>query len=375
MEQVNFAERLLMLRRQKNITQEQLANFLGVTKASVSKWETRQSMPDILLLPQLAVFFNVTIDFLLGYEPQISKEQIQKIYQELALGFATEPFENIMEKSQGLVKKYYSCYPFLLQICILWLNHFMVPKDIERQQGVLQEIEKLCEHIIKNCHVVSICNDAISLKAMVKLQLGKAAEVVEVLEEITDPMGISSNNDMMLIQAYQMMGENQKARSYTQIIMYMHLMCLVGGAVQYLAIELQNLEHCQETIHRIEGLVEAYEVERLYPNGAAQFFYQSAYVYAFHGMREETFVQLDKYVKSVRHLMLKDKLKLHGDPYFDCLTEWIEQLELGAEPPRNPKMVFESLKESLEHPVFAFVQDSPEFQEIKTTLLGIRTVA
>lgn len=60
MNALNLAENIIRLRHDKKITQEQLADFVGVTKASVSKWETKQSMPDILLLPQLAAFFDVT---------------------------------------------------------------------------------------------------------------------------------------------------------------------------------------------------------------------------------------------------------------------------------------------------------------------------
>ena len=80
MNTLNFSDNIIRLRHRKKITQEQLADFIGVTKASVSKWETKQSMPDVLLLPRLASFFDVSIDELLGYEPQLSKEQIQKIY-------------------------------------------------------------------------------------------------------------------------------------------------------------------------------------------------------------------------------------------------------------------------------------------------------
>ena len=60
MSQFNLNKNLMQLRYKKGITQEKLADFLGVSKASVSKWETKQSMPDILLLPQLAAFFDVT---------------------------------------------------------------------------------------------------------------------------------------------------------------------------------------------------------------------------------------------------------------------------------------------------------------------------
>ena len=50
-----------------NLTQEELAERLGVTKASVSKWELAQSYPDITMLPHIADLFGCTIDELLGY--------------------------------------------------------------------------------------------------------------------------------------------------------------------------------------------------------------------------------------------------------------------------------------------------------------------
>lgn len=54
---LKIAENIYRRRKEKNITQEELAGFMMVTKASVSKWESGQSYPDILLLPKLATFF------------------------------------------------------------------------------------------------------------------------------------------------------------------------------------------------------------------------------------------------------------------------------------------------------------------------------
>lgn len=88
MDQIHLGDNISRLRHQKKITQEELARFMGVTKASVSKWETNQSLPDILLLPQLASFFDISVDELLGYKPQLSKEQIQKYYFDFAAQFA-----------------------------------------------------------------------------------------------------------------------------------------------------------------------------------------------------------------------------------------------------------------------------------------------
>ena len=58
------------LRKQADITQEQLADQLGVSPQAVSKWESRRSCPDIGLLPQLARIFGTTIDQLFGLSPK-----------------------------------------------------------------------------------------------------------------------------------------------------------------------------------------------------------------------------------------------------------------------------------------------------------------
>jgi transcriptional regulator with XRE-family HTH domain len=57
------------LRREKGIGQQDLANVLGVSFQSVSKWETGITMPDITLLPNIAEYFNVSVDELLGLKP------------------------------------------------------------------------------------------------------------------------------------------------------------------------------------------------------------------------------------------------------------------------------------------------------------------
>lgn len=61
-------EQIAFLRRQKGISQEELAQALGVTNQSISKWETGRCCPDIELLPALANYFRVSVDELLGYE-------------------------------------------------------------------------------------------------------------------------------------------------------------------------------------------------------------------------------------------------------------------------------------------------------------------
>ena len=67
---MTFAEIIVKYRKELGLTQEGLAQKLGVTNQAVSKWESGQSCPDIALLPQLADLFGITIDALFGREPK-----------------------------------------------------------------------------------------------------------------------------------------------------------------------------------------------------------------------------------------------------------------------------------------------------------------
>ena len=72
---MNFAEIILKYRRELGLTQEGLAQKLGVTNQAVSKWESGQSCPDIALLPALADLFGITLDELFGREPKAAAVQ------------------------------------------------------------------------------------------------------------------------------------------------------------------------------------------------------------------------------------------------------------------------------------------------------------
>ena len=62
-----IAEQIHFYRKQKGLTQEQLAEAMGVSVAAVSKWEQGQSLPEIPMLMELADFFDLSVDALLGY--------------------------------------------------------------------------------------------------------------------------------------------------------------------------------------------------------------------------------------------------------------------------------------------------------------------
>ena len=65
---MTLGQRLYQLRKDKNLSQEELADRLGVSRQSVSKWEGAQSVPDIEKILQISKLFGVTTDYLLKDE-------------------------------------------------------------------------------------------------------------------------------------------------------------------------------------------------------------------------------------------------------------------------------------------------------------------
>ena len=64
---LSLAENIRTLRKQRKLTQEKLAEALGVTVGAVYKWESGQSQPELNLLVEMADFFDTSVDVLLGY--------------------------------------------------------------------------------------------------------------------------------------------------------------------------------------------------------------------------------------------------------------------------------------------------------------------
>ena len=63
---LSIGNKIKALRRERGITQEQLAESIGISFQAVSKWENDISLPDITLVPALASYFNISIDELLS---------------------------------------------------------------------------------------------------------------------------------------------------------------------------------------------------------------------------------------------------------------------------------------------------------------------
>ncbi len=283
---------------------------------------------------------------------------------DLAEDFSKLPFDEVIKKSKGLVKKYYSCYPFLNQIIVLWLNHFMISGDKDKEVEVLNSIIELSDHIIKNSSDVSLYEENIYFKSVANLYLGRAKEVIEDLEPILKKKKLTVQYEAILVQAYQSIGEISKAELHSQITVYKDLMNLISNSMAMINLKIKEKEFCEETINRIRKVIEVYDIKNLHPNTALQFNYQEAIFYSVYGDKEKALKSLKEFVNGSLKF-IEEGILLHGDKYFNRLEEWFEEFVLKTEAPRNGKVVMESLLPALENPALSIVFDEEEYKELK----------
>ena len=97
-----LGKRIVAHRKRLGLTQDQLAEKMGVTAQAVSKWENDQSCPDISALPQLADIFGITVDALLGRESAEDPVHAEPITEEPA---ATPSYEWFVENEEDETQK------------------------------------------------------------------------------------------------------------------------------------------------------------------------------------------------------------------------------------------------------------------------------
>ena len=115
---MDIGKRIRTLRMTKKVKQEELAEYLGVSFQAVSKWETGASVPDIALLPNIAVYFGVTIDELFQFPDAAELERSENMFwQERRI--RPETFDHCIRFLEEVIRndprntRAYSCMAYL----------------------------------------------------------------------------------------------------------------------------------------------------------------------------------------------------------------------------------------------------------------------
>ena len=362
MKEINIAKVITDKRKEKGITQEQLAEYIGVTKASVSKWETGQSYPDVTLLPLLAAYFNISIDMLLDYQPQMTKEDIAALYRRLSKEFTEKPFDEVLQSWREVNKKYFACFPLLLQMGILIVNHVNLATDQAQTIELLKEAEGLFVRVKEESEEPALIRQALFMQAYCNLYSGNAQNVIELLEDTID-IDIDMPPESLLATAYGMLNDSEKAKEVLQVGIYQNIAVLFNFFPAYLMLCTKEADRFEEALRRISEIADTFDMKHLHPSLCVNVYLTAAGGYLLLGKEDQALNMLEEYTRIVTSDIYP--LNLKGDVFFDRIEPWIKRTDLGGALPRDEKIIRKSMVDAVaENPAFSALSEKPRFHMI-----------
>lgn len=122
-------------RKNRNLTQEEMAGRLGVTASAVNKWENENSYPDITLLAPIARLLDISLDTLLSFREDLTTEEINEIVCEADSKLKEESYDEAFLWAKKKLEQYPNCEELILNIAIIF--------DAQR---IVQEVSNKAEY-------------------------------------------------------------------------------------------------------------------------------------------------------------------------------------------------------------------------------------
>ena len=136
-------------RKEKEMTQEEMAGCLGVTASAVNKWENGNTLPDVALLAPVARLLGITTDTLLSYREKLTEREISEIGEELRQCVKEKGLEAAFVFSEEKIREYPNCAQLIL-ICAQILNGCCVLYGLEKSREQEEKIFLLYEKALKD---------------------------------------------------------------------------------------------------------------------------------------------------------------------------------------------------------------------------------
>ena len=211
---INLGEKIRTLRKSRNISQEILSQYLGVSFQSVSKWENGTAMPDVALIPAIACFFDVSTDELFDYNRLDMERKVQQACWDIADWRSQYP-EKAEQAYRDLLKKYPGND-------IVLANLLYVLQMLNKTE----ELIKLCKTVIEGTKYDDIRYDAARILAETYRESGEYSLCKEAIDLIPEFFFSHREEKALLLEGEDMFRPawQQKEQSLeTFILMAMRL--------------------------------------------------------------------------------------------------------------------------------------------------------
>lgn len=171
---IRLGEKIRSLRKEKNLSQEVLAQYLGVSFQAVSKWENGDTMPDVTMIPAIAIFFEVSTDELFDFNRLETEQKIQQACWDIASIRYNEP-----EKAEKMLRELLKQYPGNEII----LNNLLYTM---RAPDRCEEVVTLCKSILEVAKEAEVKYDVLRILAETYHEMGQQNLVKPTLEQIPE---------------------------------------------------------------------------------------------------------------------------------------------------------------------------------------------
>ena len=240
--QLNLGKKIKTLRKQRNISQEVLAQYLGVTFQAVSKWENETAMPDITLVPAIAAFFGVSTDELLDFNLYEIEKNVEAIVDEHSKYWETDKAKAEQILRDGLKK-----YPGndILLNCLVGV--IPVP---ERSAEVIE----LCKALVEGTRYDDVKYDAYRIMAEAYKASGEYALAKAAIEEIPEIYFTKLQVKAELLDGEDMFEAAVKQKSLS----FEHLLTMLGELSDYY-VEKGEYEKARIELRCALGVYDAFK--------------------------------------------------------------------------------------------------------------------
>jgi putative transcriptional regulator len=296
--EMKIGEVIKKYRKQANLTQEQIANFLGVTSPAVNKWENGNSYPDITLLAPLARLLNINMDTLLSFREELTDTEINQIVQDLSVVAQKDGFIKAFEKGEMIIKDYPCCELLILSVAQI-LSVYFTMQEIDCGEKYEKRIYQWYEMVVNSSNPKVVAMATVSLvghytenkeydraqqlldkippigydkrraQAMIYYNQGKREEAYEIYEQLLyqDANELTSTLHLMIRRMIQN-GNLDKIPRYIDIAKQIAQLFELGSYIEYspdlfLAIAKKEKDRCLDALDKmISGMDHLYDYSK-----------------------------------------------------------------------------------------------------------------
>ena len=184
----HLGNNISQFRKSSDITQEQLAERLGVSVSAVSQWETGKTMPDISAIPVLCHIFNVTADALLGIDREKEEAEIKRINAEANLLMDRGHLAKAEKMLLDAHKRYPNSYELMVSLMDLYFNLSLMEGDsVENKNKEEKNLHKCiayAQRILEGCKDEESRASANQILCLSYDRLGENEKAIEIAQSM-----------------------------------------------------------------------------------------------------------------------------------------------------------------------------------------------